>query len=71
MLIGIANVGSGLTPEDWVILTDLTVEQMSYRIKLRNAQFGFPIDPERERAICAGDGEPIEFDFERAGMTSD
>ena len=54
-----------------MILTDLTVEQMSYRIKLRNAQFGFPIDPERERARCTGDGEPIEFDFERAGMTSD
>ena len=68
MLIGISQVGSGLTPEEWKVLTALTVEQMQYRIKMRNAQFGYPLDSEAERTLCAGACEPIPFNFERAGL---
>jgi len=68
MLLGIKEVGSGLAPEDWAILTDLTVEQMRYRIRMRNAQFGFPVDPRREGELCAGKADPMAFDYARAGL---
>ena len=68
MLLGISQVGSGLASEEWERLTRLTVEQMRYRIKMRNAQFGYPVDAKTESALCAGDCEPIPFDFERAAL---
>lgn len=71
MLIGIANVGEGLPAAGWSQLTELTVEQMQYRIRMRNAQFGHPVDPAREAELCAGHCAPLEFDFRRAGIALD
>lgn len=71
MLLGIVEVGAGLTPAEWTTLTELTVEQMRARIVMRNAQFGFPVSAGRERELVAGHCDPVAFDFARAGITTD
>jgi hypothetical protein len=69
MLSGIAgSAEGGLTGEDWTLLEKLIVEQLRQRIRMRNAQFSFPLTEERVQAIYRGDIEPIRFDYERANL---
>jgi hypothetical protein len=55
-------------PEAWAVLRALSVEQMRARIRMRNAQFGFPLPESRIAAIEAGDVVPLAFDYRRAGL---
>jgi len=67
MLSGIAGIAEeGLTGSDWSLLEKLIVEQLKQRIRMRNAQFSYPLSEERIQAIYRGDIEPIRFDYERA-----
>jgi hypothetical protein len=59
---------SDLTDDEWALLTELTVEQLSLRIPMRNAQFGHVLSTERVREIQAGGVEPMPFDYARAGL---
>ena len=44
------------------------MEQMRLRVRMRNAQFGYPLPPERLEEIDAGKVEPLAFDYDRAGF---
>ncbi|MEA2971762.1 MAG: hypothetical protein QOG82_220 [Actinomycetota bacterium] len=74
MLLGIAGLaglddGDGArSPEAWAVLRDLSVAQMEARIRMRNAQFSFPLPEVRVAAILAGDVVPLAFDYRRAGL---
>ena len=67
MCKGIAGLDAdGLAKTDWALMTELSVELETMRIHMRNAQFSYPLSPERIAAIIHGDIEPIVFDFEKA-----
>lgn len=69
MLHGIAGLADdNLDPASWRLLADLSVAQMRARIRMRNAQFGFPLSDARIAAIQAGDIVPLAFDYRRAGL---
>jgi len=57
-----------LAPEALETLLELCGEQMKLQIRMRNAQFGHPLPPERLRAIDAGDVDPLPFDYAKAGF---
>ena len=71
MLLGIAGLDDddgARSPEAWAVLRDLSVAQMEARIRMRNAQFGFPLPEARVAAILGGDVVPLAFDYPRAGL---
>jgi hypothetical protein len=69
MLMGIAGLeAKGIADSEWGILAALSTEQMRYRIRMRNAQFGYPLSEERVQALCDGAAEPLPFDYKRAGL---
>ena len=71
MLAGIAGVAqANLSEGDWKLLGALLVEQLRQRIRMRNAQFSFPLPEERVQAIYRGDIEPLAFDYERAALAA-
>jgi len=71
MLKGIAGIAEeGLSQADWKLLETLLVEQLKQRIRMRNAQFSFPLPEERVQAIYRGDIRPIQFDYERAQLAA-
>jgi hypothetical protein len=71
MLVGIAGVAEeGLTDADSKLLATLIVEQLKQRIRMRNAQFSYPLSEERVQAIYRGDIRPLEFDYERAQLAA-
>ena len=70
-LTAIADLDDGgLDPEAVERIADLSVQQMKLRVRMRNAQFGFPLPPDRIRAIDAGDVDPLPFDYASAGLLS-
>jgi len=70
MLEGIAGLAEApLAARDWARLEELTLAQGRARLHMRNAQFGFPLDAARLRALAAGAAEPLEFDYARAGLS--
>jgi hypothetical protein len=69
MLGGIAGLAEEpFTAREWALLEDLTVVQGRCRIRMRNAQFGYPLSAARVRELEAGAAEPIAFDYGRAGL---
>jgi hypothetical protein len=69
MLEGIAGLADApLDPADWSILERLSVEQGRCRIRMRNAQFGYPLAPEQVAALIGGAAPPLVFDYARAGL---
>jgi hypothetical protein len=71
MLSGIAGIAEeGLSESDWALLERLIVEQLRQRIRMRNAQFSFPLSEERVQAIYRGDIQPLRFDYERAALAA-
>jgi hypothetical protein len=69
MLSGIAGTAQDdLSETDWKLLERLLVEQLTQRIRMRNAQFSYPLSEARVQSIFRGDIEPIRFDYERAGL---
>ena len=45
---------------------ELVIEQLRLRIRMRNAEFSFPLNEDRVQAIFNGDIEPEPFDYARA-----
>jgi hypothetical protein len=71
MLMGIAGMDkTGIGEDEWLTLEQLSTEQMRYRIRMRNAQFSYPLSEQRVRELCEGVAEPLEFDFGRAGFSA-
>ena len=71
MLSGIAGIGEeGLSETDWKLLETLLVEQLRQRIRMRNAQFSYPVAEARIQAIYRGDIEPLQFDYGRARLVA-
>ncbi len=69
MLSGIAGTEQDdLSETDWELLQRLLVEQLTQRIRMRNAQFSYPLSEARVQSIYRGDVAPIRFDYERAGL---
>jgi hypothetical protein len=69
MLQGIAGLAE--TPpsaREWTLLEALTVAQGRCRIRMRNAQFGYPLPAARVRELEAGAAAPLVFDYARAGL---
>ena len=44
------------------------VRILGLRIRMRNAEFGYPLAEDRVQAILAGDIAPLRFDFAKAEM---
>jgi hypothetical protein len=71
MLQGIAGIATeGFSDRDWDLLIALMVKQLELRIRMRNAQFSFPLPEERVQAILRGEIAPLTFDFARAGLAA-
>ncbi|MGQ0653149.1 MAG: hypothetical protein ACT4P4_12930, partial [Betaproteobacteria bacterium] len=71
MLAGIAGIAEeDLRDDDWKLLERLAIEQLRQRIRMRNAQFSFPLSEERVQAIYRGEIQPLAFDFERAAAVT-
>ena len=69
MLEGTAGFADAPFSEgDWALLERLSIEQGRQRIRMRNAQFGYPLSADRVDALVAGAAQPLRFDFERAGL---
>jgi len=71
MLAGIAGIAEeNLGPADWALIGTLVTAQLRQRIRMRNAQFSFPVSEERVQAIYGGDIRPLEFDYRRAKLAA-
>ena len=71
MLAGIAGIAEEhLGEADWKLLETLVAAQLRQRIRMRNAQFSFPLSEERVQAIYGGDIRPLEFDYRRAKLAA-
>ena len=67
MLEGIAGLDEeGWSDDDFKLMEELVVDQLKARIRMRNAEFSYPLTEDRVQAIFAGDIAPEPFDFERA-----
>jgi hypothetical protein len=71
MLGGIAGIAEdNLGAADWQLMERLVTEQLKARIRMRNAQFSFPLSDERISAIGRGEIRPIDFDYRRARLAA-
>jgi hypothetical protein len=71
MLAGIAGIAEeNLGAADWQLMERLVAEQLKARIRMRNAQFSFPLSEDRVQRIFAGEVQPIEFDYRRARLAA-
>jgi len=71
-LLDIADLdAAGFVEAQWKQLGEMTVEPMSLRIRMRNAQFGLPVPTWRISELCAGDADPLPFDEALASRLRD
>jgi hypothetical protein len=71
MLKGVVGLdGEGLSAAEWRMLADISVAQLKLRIRMRNAQFGFPLSEARVQEIFAGACPPIAFDYDKAKLAA-
>lgn len=71
MLHGIAGIAAeGFSARDWDLMLSLVEQQLSARIRMRNAQFSFPLAEDRVAAIFRGEIAPESFDYYRAGLAA-
>ena len=71
MLKGVVGLDDeALRPAEWQELADLSVAQLKLRIRMRNAQFGFPLSEARVQAIAAGACAPLAFDYAKAQLAA-
>ena len=67
MLEGIMGLDKeGWSSDDFTLMERLVVDQLKARIRMRNAEFSFPLSENRVQAIYAGDIAPEPFDAARA-----
>ena len=68
MLKGIVGLDAeGLAVAEWAALERMVLEQLRGRIHMRNAQFGGPLEGAPLERALSGHGEPIAFDYAKAG----
>lgn len=71
MLAGIAGIAEeNLRDADWALLEALAAEQLRQRIRMRNAQFSFPVSEARVQQIYRGEIAPLAFDYRRARLAA-
>jgi hypothetical protein len=71
MLHGIAGIAdSGFGDAEYELMRNLLTQQLQLRIRMRNAQFSFPLAEERVQAIFRGEIAPEPFDYARAGIAA-
>lgn len=67
MLGGIVGLNDDpLDAAEFELMTELVVQQLRARIKMRNEEFSYPLSDERVEEIYAGKIEPEPFDFDHA-----
>ena len=67
MLEGIAGLDQeGWSADDFKLMEDLVVAQLSHRILMRNAEFSHPLTDDRVQEIFDGKIDPEPFDFAAA-----
>lgn len=67
MLAGIVGLGGERwSAADFARMEKLVIDQLRQRIRMRNAEFSFPLSESRVQAIYAGDIEPERFDYAKA-----
>lgn len=67
MLKGIVGLDAeGLGAAEWHRLEEMSLEQLSARISMRNAQFSYPLQGGRLERALAGRLAPLAFDYARA-----
>jgi len=68
MLKGIVGLdGERMPAQAWRTLERMSIEQLRGRIRMRNAQFGHPLQGKALERALAGRCAPLEFDYARAG----
>ena len=68
MLKGIVGLDAeGLSAAEWATLKRMVLEQLRGRIHMRNAQFGAPLAGAALERALGGRGDPIAFDYAKAG----
>jgi hypothetical protein len=71
MLHGIAGIAAaGFSQADDDLMITLSQQQLRLRIRMRNAQFSFPLSEQRVQAIFRGEIAPQPFDYARAGLAA-
>jgi hypothetical protein len=71
MLKGIVGLDAeGLSDDEWQTLAAISVAQLRLRIRMRNAQFGYPLAEARIQEIFAGACAPLAFDYEKARLAA-
>ncbi len=71
MLKGVVGLDDeALSEAEWGLLGELSVGQLKLRIRMRNAQFGFPLSDARVAEICAGTCAPLAFDYDKAKLAA-
>lgn len=64
MLAGIIGLDNeGWSADQLALMEELVIEQLRLRIRMRNAEFSFPLNEDRVQAIFNGDIEPEPFDY--------
>lgn len=67
MLEGIAGLDQeGWSADDFRLMEELVVDQLQHRVRMRNAEFSFPLSEDRVQEIFAGKIEPEPFDYAAA-----
>lgn len=67
MLEGIAGLDSeGWSADEFKLMEELVVDQLQHRVRMRNAEFSFPLTEERVQEVFAGKIEPEPFDYAAA-----
>ena len=67
MMHGVVGIDdAGLSDADWQELLQLTMEQLTLRLDMRNAQFSHPVPRQRIDEMLAGNIDPIDFDIAKA-----
>ena len=68
MLKGIIGLDAeGLSAAEWATLKRMALEQLRGRIHMRNAQFSSPLAGAALERALSGRGDPIAFDYAKAG----
>jgi hypothetical protein len=71
MLKGIVGLDDeALSDAEWQALAELSLAQLRLRIRMRNAQFGYPLAEARVAAIAAGACAPLAFDYAKARLAA-
>ena len=67
MLEGIAGLDrEGWSEDDFKLMEELVLDQLRHRVRMRNAEFSFPLTEDRVQDIFAGRIEPEPFDYAAA-----